>query len=236
MARRFAMLSAILLVSLLAGCKKPKVSEPCSKEGKQVCASKTDSLVCVSGRWEALPCRGAAGCAASGADVQCANDGYQDGEPCDIAEDDYECSVDRKAMLQCKAKHWKTVDECLGPSACTSSSKQVKCDNSVSELGAPCQDDKTYACTADGKQMMVCVGGKMVTDSPCRGGHGCRKQFDKIQCDTTVATAGDACEHEDDAACTVAGDQMLQCKGGKMTVARSCAGGCKVVVDEIHCN
>ncbi len=235
MTRPAALLAFAILLVPLGGCTKAKAGEACDKEGKQVCADKTDSLVCTDGHWAALPCRGAAGCVASGADVQCANDGYLDGEPCDIAQDDYECSVDKKAMLQCKSRRWKKVDECLGPGSCVSSAKQVKCDNSVSEVGAPCQDDNAYACTADGKQMMVCRAGKMAADAPCRGAHGCRKQFDKIQCDTTIAAVGDACEHEDDAACTEDGKQMLQCRSGKMAPARDCKGGCKVIVDEIHC-
>src|SRR5450755_279443 len=155
MVRRIAWLFGLSVVVLsVASCKKPKAGDTCKTEAKQICADKSNSVICVDSKWEALPCRGMMGCTTTAGDVDCDNDGYNAGEFCDPASDDYECSVDKKAMLKCTGKHWKLNDKCLGQNGCVSSAKEVKCDNSVSELGAPCEHEDTYACTTDGKAIM----------------------------------------------------------------------------------
>ncbi|HEX7603665.1 MAG TPA: hypothetical protein VF316_18730 [Polyangiaceae bacterium] len=228
-------LGMLALALVLSGCKKPKAGDPCKTEGKQLCTTKTDSLVCSSGKYEALPCRAAAGCTGTGDQVECANDGYLDGEPCDSTSDDHECSIDKKAQLKCEGKHWKTVDKCLGPAACKSTASEVHCDDTFAELGAPCTNADSYSCSVDKKTLLQCHGGKITLDSQCRGAAGCRKAGDKMHCDTTIAAVGDVCE-TDDEACSVDGKSMLKCKSLKMAVSETCKKGCTVTGEELHCN
>jgi len=76
----------------------------------------------------------------------------------------------------------------------------------------------------------------MVANQFCRGMHGCRKQFDKIECDDTLANLGDPCDTEGDISCSVDKTALLTCKGSKMTHTKNCRGGCSVIVDKIECN
>ena len=228
-------LGMLALALVLSGCKKPKVGDACKVENKQLCLSKTDSLVCSSGKQEAQPCRGAAGCTGTGDAVECANDGYIDGEPCDSTSDDHECSVDKKAQLKCEGKHWKTVDKCLGPAGCKSTTSEVHCDDTFAELAAPCTNDDSYSCAVDKKSLLQCHGGKIILDSQCRGAEGCRKVGDKMRCDTTLASVGDVCE-VDDEACSVDGKQLLKCKSLKMAVDKTCKKGCTVSGQDLTCN
>jgi hypothetical protein len=173
---------ALALPLLLAACgPKGKAGDACSKEGAQICQDKSTSLVCMEGKWEALPCRGLTGCMPAGDGASCNNQGYNDGEPC-LEDGNYDCKVDKKAMLQCRGKRWKTVEKCLGPTGCVANAKGAKCDNSTSEAGAPCEKDDTYACSVDKMTLLRCTGGKLVPHATCPGLYNCRKQFDKVEC------------------------------------------------------
>lgn len=91
-------------------------------------------------------------------------------------------SATMKAMLQCSSKHWKPVEKCLGQNGCVANVQGAKCDNSTSEVGAPCQKEDTYACSVDKKTLLRCTSGKLVAHASCPGMHNCRKQFDRIEC------------------------------------------------------
>ncbi len=226
----------VVFVLALGACKKPKAGEPCKTDGKQICADKASSIVCIDSKWEALPCRGVTGCMTTAGDVSCSNEAYNDGEPCDIASDKFECTPDKKAMVKCEGKHWKMIDKCLGPAGCVSSSSEVSCDDSVSELAAPCVPEGDPACSVDGKQMLKCKDSKMAAHLNCRGVHACRKEGDKIDCDDSLALLGDPCVDDGDPACSVDKKSMLKCKTKKMVESKKCKGGCTVMPDTIECN
>ncbi len=178
--------SSLVLLALPA-CKKlipggasgGKPGDACQKEGSRVCQDDKNALVCLGGKYELQPCRGLNGCMNDGA--ACTNAGYLEGEPC-LEEGNYECTTDKKAMLQCSTKHWKPVEKCLGQNGCVANAQGAKCDNSTSEVGAPCQKEDTYACTVDKKTLLRCTSGKLVAHATCPGMHNCRKQFDRIEC------------------------------------------------------
>lgn len=224
------------LIALLPACSKAKEGEECKQEGRHVCTGKDSSLVCVDSKWVALPCRGAAGCSGSGEAVECANNGYLAGEPCSIAEDDHECSVDKKAQLKCDGKKWKLVDKCLGPKGCTTTASEVHCDVSLTELGAECSSDDAHSCSVDGKSLHQCKSGHIVFDSPCRGEGGCKPNGGPMRCDNTIAAPGDSCESDEAAACSPDMKQLLFCKGKKMVVGEKCKKACVVQGETVSCN
>jgi hypothetical protein len=49
-----------------------------------------------------------------------------------------------------------------------------------------------------------------------------------VKCDNTVASAGDACVRDGDAACSIDTKAVLECKGGKFVQTEKCPGRCKV--------
>src|SRR5579872_968736 len=134
--RRAALVATLLAAT--AACSKPVAGESCKTENQEVCADDREALVCVDAKWEKLTCRGAAGCKSSGNDVACANDTFADGEPCDPAQNDYECGPDRVSVMKCKGKHWKLAGKCPGPKGCVSQKQKVTCDDSIADVGMPC--------------------------------------------------------------------------------------------------
>ena len=158
-----------------------KAGDPCDGEGKQVCLSKETALACHGGKWEAMPCHGITGCIGAGEDASCNNDYAKDGDVCNRAGD-FVCTEDKKAMLTCDQNHWKLEQKCLGQNGCQVNVREVRCDTSIAEPGASCQSEGAASCSPDGAAQLVCKGGKYEVDRPCKGRYGCRKQFDKIEC------------------------------------------------------
>lgn len=230
-----ALVSSLCALALVS-CKKPKPGDDCKTEGAQLCVDKASSIVCAEGKWETLPCRGTLGCSSSGGEVTCQNDGYLAGEACDPAQDDHECSTDKKSDLKCTGSHWKEVDRCLGPSACKSTAREVSCDNTVSEDGAPCISDGDTACSRDGKSLLLCSGNKMTVHEPCRGDGGCKSVSGKPTCDTSIAEVGDACDEEGFSSCSVDRKSVLLCKEKRRISMRACKTGCRVSAGKIECN
>lgn len=172
------------LSSLVSGATG-KPGEPCAKAGESACLDDKNALLCVGGKWEKLACRGLNGCMGVAPNAACTNDGYVDGEPC-VDEGNYQCTLEKKAMLFCESGHWKTVEKCLGQNGCVANAKGAKCDNSISEAGAPCETENTYACATDAKTLLRCTQKKLVPSASCPGRYGCRRQFDKIECNGEV--------------------------------------------------
>jgi hypothetical protein len=234
--RRLVRLAALLV--LASACSKPAAGQACKKEGRQVCADDRDSLVCVDGKWETLTCRGRGGCKSSGNDVACDNDSFSAGEPCDISQSDYECGTDKVSVVRCVGKHWKLAGKCPGPKGCTSLKQKVTCDDTVADLGMPCATEGSAACSGDKKAMLQCKHGVMTEVAKCRGAKGCEVGASSTTptCDTTIAQIGDACDKDDQAACSVDGKQLLRCRSHVMTASQDCKTTCTVAGTQIACN
>ncbi len=84
---------------------------------------------------------------------------------------------------------------------------------------------------------LACTGG-VVTALPCRGPKGCTATSAQVECDNSLANAGDACDEPGDVACALDGKSALECQNGKFTLAEPCKGahGCRVEGTEIACD
>ncbi|MFO0679506.1 MAG: hypothetical protein U0169_23470 [Polyangiaceae bacterium] len=89
----------------------------------------------------------------------------------------------------------------------------------------------------DPSTSLVCVDGTYA-EVPCRGPKGCNRSGGTIACDTSVATLGDGCAVEKDAACTADKASVLVCKDKKFTFASHCRGtkGCAVTGTNVSCD
>jgi hypothetical protein len=222
----------VLFASLSAwGCQKPKAGAGCKKEGEIQCVDKTNALYCVGGKWEPAACRGIVGCIPGA----CNNQGYEPNDPC-LNEGDFECSVDKKAMLKCTGHRWTKQDDCRGQLGCVANAQGVKCDKGTSESGDSCsaENEGNASCSPDKKQMLICKVGKMTLGSHCRGQHGCRQQGTKIDCDDSIAEVGDPCDDHSGPACQGDKKAVLKCKDGKMAVSKKCRQ-CTVFLEKIEC-
>lgn len=221
-------LAALLVFA--AACAKPAAGHPCKKDGQQACADERDALVCVEGKWETLACRGPAGCKSAGDDVACDNDAFSPGDPCVSARNDYACGADKVSVVRCVGEHWKLAGKCPGPKGCSSQRQKVSCDDSLADLGMPCATEGSGACSGDKKTVLRCEHGVMAEAAKCRGARGCSIAGSPPApvCDTTIAQVGDACQSDDEAACSVDGKQFLRCRDHVMTAMQACAKGCEV--------
>jgi hypothetical protein len=75
----------------------------------------------------------------------------------------------------------------------------------------------------------------MVIAATCKGMHGCREAFNKLECNQTIADPGDPCDnYEGKFACSTDKKTRLVCKGGKMVKDKTCKS-CSVMIDEVQC-
>lgn len=217
------MLLALAIVAA-AGCK-PKVGGSCKIELKETCSSDKQALACHDGRWDLLACRGSGGCSKAGRQDVCDQSAATEKDTCNLASD-FVCTDDKKAMLECKANKWTSVQTCLGARGCTMEAKKVNCDNTVANVGDPCREENDFACAPDGKTAVVCRGGKFTASSVCRARNGCKVANEKgrleIECDDSIARAGDPCEKEAHFACSEDEKAILKCRDHKFGVDETC--------------
>lgn len=225
---------------LLVGCK-PKSGAACKGESREVCIDQRQALACHNGIWEDMICRGPRGCLDTDKSDTCDQSIAEDRDTCNL-EHDFVCSADKKRMLECRQGHWATVQSCLGDRGCSLDDKRVTCDNSIANADDVCRDEKDYACTADRTTALVCQGGKFVVVSRCKGKDGCRLTGNKasgfqIDCDDSVANAGDACERENNFACGSDQVTILKCVGKKFSAVEKClpTQRCDVRGDTVGC-
>ena len=119
---------------------------------------------------------------------------------------------------------------CRGPKACTSSSSQVQCDNSLAVAGDACDQPSDVACAVDYKSALECQNDKFALAETCKGVRACQVDGDKIACDNDVADLGDPCRDESDYACTTDKLTALKCVAKKFQALNTCRGthGCRV--------
>jgi len=234
----------ILLVAALFGALaacKPKAGASCKIETKEVCVEDRKALACHDGKWEEMSCKGPDGCSKSSGEHTCDQSVAEDKDVCNLA-DDYVCTSDKKAMLQCTKNKWTLVQSCLGERACVMEKKKVTCDNSIANLGDTCREEEDYACAIDKKVALACRGGKFVQASLCKGPSGCRvSKADqgryKVECDDSVAAAGDPCEKEEHFSCATDEKTILKCKGKKFEVEDKCKARekCQIKGGQVGC-
>jgi hypothetical protein len=177
-------------------CDNPQASvgDGCNHEDDAACSlDRTTSLVCKGGRFVvAQPCRGPRGCSANGDTVYCDNALAEPGDLC-TEEGDRACKSDRSAFMKCQKGVFGVTNGCRGPRKCQVTEKpdenkeHFECDDSVTSLGDPCEDDGEESCAVDGKASHVCRNHQVVMGRACPGPKGC--SFDaaasRFRCDMT---------------------------------------------------
>lgn len=102
------------------------------------------------------------------------------------------------------------------------------------EAGKSCGNENEAVC--EGSAVLTCTKGTWVK-SECRGPKGCAVNQNFVECDHTLATLGDVCDHEEGIACAVDGKALLKCANGKFAVDEACTGEttCKVIGSQAGC-
>ena len=101
MKHAFIVLLPLVASLFLAGCG-PTAGDDC-EGGGYVCDDESRALECRQGRWRAIPCKGALGCSEVNGNIRCDVSGNAAGDACAAsAEGRAQCSVDRKALLECR--------------------------------------------------------------------------------------------------------------------------------------
>lgn len=241
MKRELLLAAAVALLSGSLGACKPKAGGSCKIETKEVCVEDAKALACHDGKWEEIACRGPDGCVKNGGEHICDQSVAEDGDACNLA-DDYVCTGDKKGMLQCTKNKWTLVQSCLGERACVMEKKKVTCDNSVANVGDACREEEDYACSPDKKAALACRKGQFVQASLCKGPKGCRvtgskEQGFKVECDDSVAAAGDACEKEEHFSCSADERTILRCRNKKFELEEKCKARekCQIRGGQVGC-
>jgi hypothetical protein len=235
-------LAAAALLPGLPGCHgRPAAGEKCRVPDELTCPSATRALVCTSGAWVEIPCKGAHGCSKSGDAYDCDDTVAAEGDACPLNPPlDYACTADHAKALVCKAGKFGLWRSCRGADACqVVGERSVHCDTTLGEPGDPCAQQGTYACSVDRGTMLQCDGTTLVPASSCRGPDGCRieRENRKVDCDDAVALEGDACDQPRRVACAVDHKAELVCDKNRYTKKRDCLHtDCRVESGELYCD
>jgi hypothetical protein len=233
---------AIAGIASLAACKsKPAPGGKCKPGESLVCASHDRALVCESGSWSEMPCKGAAGCAGHGEPYECDDTVAAEGDRCPSEPPvDYACTSDQAAALVCTSGQFTLWRRCRGPDGCkVEGGRNVHCDTTLGEPGDPCAQAGTYACSSDKALLLACDGSAFRPASSCRGPGGCRvdRESRKVECDDAVALEGDACDQPKRIACSVDGKAELMCTSSKYERKRECRrSACHLEGNELFCD
>ena len=147
----------------------------CTQEGKQL-------LRCVDGKMAVeAACGGPDGCKVDGASslFRCDQSVATAGDLCSD-QGKSACSPDHAAMLTCKADAFATDLLCKGPQGCHIEGTTVLCDMSLADVGDPCTQEGTYACTTDHKRALQCKGGRLSASRSCK--KGCETKNGDVYC------------------------------------------------------
>jgi hypothetical protein len=233
--------SAIAL--LVAGsCRsRPSSGSPCRIPDQLACVEDDRALVCESGVWAEVPCRGAKGCSRSGEADDCDDTIAVEGDRCPKnPAPDYACTADRARALICVDGHFSVWRECRGPLRCEiGDGRNLRCDTTLAEPGDRCAPQGAYCCSVDKSSMLVCDGRSLFPASSCRGPRACRaeRETGKVDCDDTVAIEGDACDEPKRIACSLDHRAELACVGKRYEKKRECRRSeCKLDGNELFCD
>lgn len=209
-----------------AAAAPPVAGAGCKIEMDESCTTERQALACHDGRWEEMICRGPSGCAKNAGKDACDQTVAEEKEVCNL-DNDFVCSIDTKAMLQCTKNRWSFAQGCFGNRRCVLERNKVTCDNSIASLGDVCREEEDYACSPDAKNALVCRGGKFGLASQCNGKKACRVTGDKtagfkVECDDSIATVGDPCDKEGHYSCSPDAKQIVKCTQRKYVADDKC--------------
>lgn len=219
-------LSALAALSL-PHCK-PSAGSACDK-GEARCIDAKRELVCQAGRFIESPCNGPGGCRQTDKGTSCDISGNKPGDPCSADEEGAASCKTKDGMLACHGGLYALVP-CRGARGCENVDGRALCDTSIAEPGDPCSDENSKACAGDHSQVLICKQHAMQRFYLCRGPNGCVSSPGKLNCDTSIAKLGDACDKKLEGqgfACTADETQILVCRGGAFALDETCKAGQK---------
>jgi len=222
-------LSATAALSL-PSCK-PSAGSSCDK-GEARCLDAKRELICQAGRFIESPCSGPGGCRQTEKGISCDFTGNQAGDRCSSDEEGAATCSTKDGMLACHGGLYALVP-CRGPHGCENADGRAFCDTSIGEPGDWCSDDNLKACSGDRSQVLICKQHTMQRFYLCRGENGCVSSAGKLNCDTSIAKLGDACDKKLEGqafACTPDASEILVCKGGAFVLDETCKSGQKCSV------
>jgi hypothetical protein len=156
--------------------------EACGAESDVACSSDRRAyLTCANHTWTlAGSCRGPKACTVGANEVTCDSTLARLDDACNRAGN-HACSEDQKSVLVCTAGKFVLASRCLGPKACSIAGDQVSCDDSLGEVGDPCEGDH-YACAVDGRAVLQCKAARLAHDEACGKRQACKVQGNKVGC------------------------------------------------------
>jgi len=230
------LLHAIFAFSF-ANCK-PSAGSSCDK-GEARCLDAKRELVCQAGHFIESPCSGPGGCRLTEKGTSCDFSGNQAGDPCSSDDEGAASCSNEDAMLACHGGRYARVP-CRGSRGCVNAEGRALCDTSSAEPGDACQSESQKACSVDGSQVLICKQHTMQRFYQCRGPNGCASSSGKLNCDTSLAKLGDACDKKLEGlafSCSLDERAILVCKGGAFVLDEACKAGhkCRVTSASTKC-
>jgi hypothetical protein len=133
----------------------------------------------------AATCEGARGCVIAPKKITCDNTLASEGDLC-REEGDYACSKDGKTALGCRNGRFELASSCDGPKACAITgpvgAQKVQCDDSIADLGSPCDKEGHYACLRDRSRIIQCRAHVFVADDKCKKTERCAVKSETVGC------------------------------------------------------
>lgn len=152
------------------------------------------------------------------------------------------CSPDGSHRLECHDGAFVVELRCETPPGCE---VEVRSDGYIDTTcmgtgveGEPCRIPETSTvCSVAGDAMLQCRDGVFVVELACRGDRGCfvEEETGDLLCYRDRAVLGDPCDEQRDGwACSLEGDQLLECVDGSFTKREDC--DCITTADSTpHC-
>jgi hypothetical protein len=131
-------------------------------------------------------CLGERNCVMEQKKVTCDNSIANTGDAC-REEDDYACSPDKKVAVVCRSGKFTVASNCKGKNGCRvtgdkNTGFKVECDDSIANIGDPCDKEGHFACAPDEKQIVKCVGKKFAADDKCKKQEKCAVKGELVGC------------------------------------------------------
>lgn len=162
--------------------------DACNLSGNFVCTSdKKAMLECAKNRWSFVQsCLGSRGCVMDQKKVTCDNSVASAGDAC-REEDDHACSADQKTALVCRSGKFVLASNCKGKNGCKiggdkNTGFKVECDDSLANVGDPCEKEGQYSCAPDERSIVKCVSKKFSQDDRCKPKEKCAVKGDLVGC------------------------------------------------------
>lgn len=147
----------------------------------------------------------------------------------------YVCG-DATTALFCESGTYRAVP-CRGARGCTGGDVAPMCDDRAANEGDACMSPSAEgrACSTDHARALVCRAARWQPWRACKGPRACAVVDERVECDATIAEAGDACAAPSAVACVPDGSALLACAGERMAPSRPCRGerGCYADTDSL---